>query len=356
MGRLLSQAISNKTLASDLDGSELFYGVQGGSAVKVSSAQMSNYAAGLPSNQQPSHYTLQLTDWTIPKLIEMTSGGANNLTIPPHSSVPFPIGTTIPAVQNGAGLTTVVAGSGVTLRSSAGVLTSPGQYNIMFFRKIAINEWYVFNGSPGQDLSAYALKATTINGMAISANRIIPTNFGNKRSGLYYPLVTGTVPANVVHTADTLRAWRFVVPETFTMSGFVTEVTTNIGASSYRIGIYTDSGGYPNSLVANSDTGAIDSAAAAAVRTSTFSSNVTLTPGYYWLAFNNSHGPTFKCWTASSLFATNGTTATAGLVPLVGWSVSLSYQAMPSTFTAGATGLSTSITASACPIVTALIV
>ena len=50
-------------------------------------------------------YTLVLTDNT--KLVTMTNAAASTLTVPPNSSVAFPIGTQIDISQNGAGKLTV---------------------------------------------------------------------------------------------------------------------------------------------------------------------------------------------------------------------------------------------------------
>lgn len=51
------------------------------------------------------------------KLIEMYDLGANTLTIPPQSEQLFPLGAWFDVVQVGPGVTTIAAGSGVTLRS-----------------------------------------------------------------------------------------------------------------------------------------------------------------------------------------------------------------------------------------------
>lgn len=95
-----------------------------------------------------ANYPLVLTDST--KGIEMNLAGANTVTVPLNSSVAFPIGTMIPVVQYGAGLTSIV-GEGspgdVTIHTSAGNLDSPGQYAPMVLRKIAADEWYLWNGT-----------------------------------------------------------------------------------------------------------------------------------------------------------------------------------------------------------------
>ena len=100
--------------------------------------------AKLPTtfNRQTASYTLVLTDAY--KMIETNNASANNVTIPPNSSVAFPVGTTIDVAQYGAGQTTIVAGSGVTLRSAGGFLKLSAQYSVASIRKVGTDEWYVY--------------------------------------------------------------------------------------------------------------------------------------------------------------------------------------------------------------------
>ena len=74
----------------------------------------------------------------------MNVGTANNLTVPLNSTVTFPVGTQILLSQYGAGQTTVVATSGVTINSSGGKLKLNTQYSGATLIKIATNEWYLF--------------------------------------------------------------------------------------------------------------------------------------------------------------------------------------------------------------------
>ena len=94
------------------------------------------------ANRQTASYTLVIGDAA--KLVEMNVASANNLTVPPNSSVAFATGTQILIAQYGAGQTTVVAGSGVTVRSSGGKLKLSGQYSGGTLLKIGTNEWYLF--------------------------------------------------------------------------------------------------------------------------------------------------------------------------------------------------------------------
>jgi hypothetical protein len=73
----------------------------------------------------------------------MNVGSANNLTVPLNSSVVFPIGTEIQVLQYGAGQTTIVATSGVTLRSKSGQLKIGDQYTGVTLVKVGTDEWYV---------------------------------------------------------------------------------------------------------------------------------------------------------------------------------------------------------------------
>jgi hypothetical protein len=90
-------------------------------------------------NTQTASYTLVLTDGF--KTVEMNNASANNLTVPPNSSVAFPVGTIIDLVQIGAGQTTVVAGAGVTISSKSGNLKLTGQWSGASLYKRATNTW-----------------------------------------------------------------------------------------------------------------------------------------------------------------------------------------------------------------------
>ena len=101
----------------------------------------------ITTNRQTASYTLVIGD--ADKLVEMNVASANNLTIPLNSSVAFATGTQILLAQYGAGQTTVVATSGVTIRSSGAKLKLNAQYSGATLIKIATDEWYCFG-----DLSA----------------------------------------------------------------------------------------------------------------------------------------------------------------------------------------------------------
>lgn len=94
------------------------------------------------ANRQTASYALVLSD--ADKLVEMNVATANNLTVPLNSSRAFSVGTQILLAQYGAGQTTIVATSGVTIRSNGGKLKLNAQYSGATLIKIATDEWYLF--------------------------------------------------------------------------------------------------------------------------------------------------------------------------------------------------------------------
>ncbi len=95
-------------------------------------------------NTKTGDYTLVLSD--AGKAVEVNSASNFTVTIPPNSSVAFPIGTRIVVSRIGAGTVTLAAGAGVTLRSPAGAVGLTAQYSTAELRKRAADEW-VASGS-----------------------------------------------------------------------------------------------------------------------------------------------------------------------------------------------------------------
>jgi len=93
-----------------------------------------------PINLQTASYTLTLAD--INGIVEMNVAGANNLTVPNDTLANFQIGSSVTISQLGAGQTTLVAASGVTLRSYNNSLRLAGQYGLCSLVKRAANDWY----------------------------------------------------------------------------------------------------------------------------------------------------------------------------------------------------------------------
>ena len=64
------------------------------------------------------------------------------VTVPPHASVAFPVGSVLEVVQTGAGQVTLAPGAGVTLNAAVG-LKSASQWAVMTLRKRGTNAWIV---------------------------------------------------------------------------------------------------------------------------------------------------------------------------------------------------------------------
>lgn len=75
------------------------------------------------------------------QVVTHSNAGAIAATVPPNSSVAYPIGCYIVAIQIGAGAITFTPGAGVTLNSSTGNLTTPAANSIVVLRKTGTNTW-----------------------------------------------------------------------------------------------------------------------------------------------------------------------------------------------------------------------
>jgi hypothetical protein len=105
---------------------------------QVKLASLKNSYAKSIDAQTGTSYTLLSTD--AGKVVTMTNASASTLTVPPNSSVPFPVGTVIEGAQLGAGQVTLTPGSGVTINGTPGLKTR-AQYSDFRLLKTATNTW-----------------------------------------------------------------------------------------------------------------------------------------------------------------------------------------------------------------------
>lgn len=104
------------------------------------------FSKSVQFNQQTASYTLVRSDRS--KLIEVSNAGATTVTVPPDSSVNFPVGTEVRVLQTGVGQVTIAAGSGVTVNATPG-LKLRAQWSSVNIVKRAANTWVALG-----DLSA----------------------------------------------------------------------------------------------------------------------------------------------------------------------------------------------------------
>lgn len=95
--------------------------------------------------QTGTTYTLVMADGG--EFVTLSNASAITATIPPNSSVAFPVGTQVNLLQLGAGQVTVTAGAGVTIRSEGSKLKLKGQYATATCVKIATDEWVLLGNT-----------------------------------------------------------------------------------------------------------------------------------------------------------------------------------------------------------------
>ncbi len=88
--------------------------------------------------QTGTAYTVTTAD--VNKIVERNNAAANNTTIPNNTAQAIPVGSWVHIVQMGAGASTIVADSGVTIRSPESLVLEK-QYAACSLYKRATNEW-----------------------------------------------------------------------------------------------------------------------------------------------------------------------------------------------------------------------
>jgi hypothetical protein len=92
----------------------------------------------LSTNAQTASYSLVLSDAS--KVVEVSVGSANTVTIPTNASHAFPIGTQILILQTNTGQTTLTAAGGVTINATPG-LKLRTQWSSAVLIKRATDTW-----------------------------------------------------------------------------------------------------------------------------------------------------------------------------------------------------------------------
>ena len=89
--------------------------------------------------QTGTTYTFALTDANN-TLVTLSNASAITVTVPPNSSVAFPVGSILQLAQTGAGQVTIAAGSGVTINYTPG-LKLRVQNSVASLVQTAANTW-----------------------------------------------------------------------------------------------------------------------------------------------------------------------------------------------------------------------
>jgi hypothetical protein len=97
------------------------------------------------NTQTGTTYTPVLGDGVM-TLVTLNNASAITLTIPPNSSVAYPVGTVLNFAQIGAGQVTFAQGSGVTITSVGGTASAPkikARYGTAAAIQTSANNWLV---------------------------------------------------------------------------------------------------------------------------------------------------------------------------------------------------------------------
>jgi hypothetical protein len=157
-----------------------------------------NLAAKAPINvttnaQTGTTYTLVLGD--VSQIVEMSNVSANTLTVPPNSSVAFPIGAVVSVMQTNTGTTTIAAGAGVTINSDVSLILS--RWSMVTLIKRATDSWSVQGGGavPKARVASSTASSTssvTISGESYTVYRFTGTgSITFDRAGLVDVLLIG---------------------------------------------------------------------------------------------------------------------------------------------------------------------
>lgn len=93
--------------------------------------------------QTGTTYTAVLTDADRAAFLTLSNASAIAFTVPPNSSVAFPVGSVIEFAQLGAGQVTITPGSGVTVNGTPGLKVA-AQYGTAGLLKIATDVWLAY--------------------------------------------------------------------------------------------------------------------------------------------------------------------------------------------------------------------
>jgi hypothetical protein len=134
------------------------------------------FAGYTVNTQSGAGYTLVLTDRG--KLVTVSNGSAQNLTIPLNSSVAFATGTWVDVLNIGAGTWTVTATGGVTLSGTTAIPTN-GRVRLT---KTGTDTWYssAMDAAVGGGLSLVATTTATA-ASTVSINNCFTSTYDNYR-------------------------------------------------------------------------------------------------------------------------------------------------------------------------------
>lgn len=127
-----------------------------------------------PRNLRTTSATLAISD--LNACVEMDSTSPLTLTVPPNSSVAFPVGAWVDVYQKGTGGITLVQGAGVTIRTPSNLIMAV-QYITYRLVQRATDEWVLVSPLPFGLLNADTPPGMTNNNAVLAGSNVIGTGF-----------------------------------------------------------------------------------------------------------------------------------------------------------------------------------
>ena len=187
-------------------------------------------------NPQTASYVAVIGDEN--NIVTMNVATANNFTVQPHSSVAYPVGTSITIIQIGAGQTTVVPGAGVTI-STPTSLTLRTQFSTVAVIQTAIDVWeasgdFTLSGGGGYEgpttITSYTSGGrafgivyqntgttalfVSVGGISGSSSSNLTLTSGSSATGLTVPSPSNTMDA-YFNSGGFAIGVRFVIPPNY---------------------------------------------------------------------------------------------------------------------------------------------
>jgi hypothetical protein len=127
--------------------------------------------------QTGTTYTFALADASEGKLVTASNAAASTYTVPPQSSVTWADGAVLRILNQGAGVVTLVGGSGVTLNGGALTLS---QYQYAELWRTASNTWTVTGIATPPGLTKIT-DSTFTSSAAVNVNDVFSSTYDNYR-------------------------------------------------------------------------------------------------------------------------------------------------------------------------------
>ena len=154
----LTTATSDTTISSVRRSSSKLTFQPSTGTLSITELRVAGLATSLAvENVQSSSYTCVLAD--AGKVVTMDNTSSATITIPPNSSVAYPIGTVISIARINTGSVALTAGAGVTIigNTSTGAMFAGEQ---LICRKRGTDTWIAINGAP--PLGSYSASGGTV--------------------------------------------------------------------------------------------------------------------------------------------------------------------------------------------------